>query len=161
MVLGLDYYSLKKRAESAAREPESRAFGHTTGATAEAGVGVFAVAADGQRLAIDERQQRRTAAAAQALLHGTPEQADSDAIDTSAEGRRRRQARGSQGGSTPVAALVGPADGPIMQGGPEEDGHQHPGLELDILLSEVLGGLQQQAVQQGPEFAFHGSPPRG
>jgi hypothetical protein len=46
-----------------------------------------------------------------------------------------------------------------VQGSPQKHRDQDPGLELDILLGEVIGRFFEQAIQQGPEFSFQDAPP--
>src|SRR5262249_45516865 len=131
----------------------------TTRPAAEAGVGVLAVADWRQRLPIDEGEQSWRSLVAEALLPGFPEQADGDAIDPPAQRGGGGKFQRPPGSRTPVAALTGPGDRAIVQGSPEQDRNQYPGLLVNVLWAEVLGGLPHHAVQQRPAFAFHDAPP--
>lgn len=135
------------------------AFGQAARAPAPAGVRVFAVAADRQRLAVEQRQQGRLVAVAQALFQSAPEDAGSDAIDAAAHRPFRRDQAGAQPRRAPMGRLASPAHRAIVQRGPEQDGDNDPGLELHVLLSDLLRGLLQVVIQYRPEFAFHGTAP--
>src|SRR6516165_3183193 len=104
------------------------AFGQAARPAAKAGVGVFADAADRQRLAIQQRQQAGLSQRPQALLDGVQQGADDQALDAATEGGRGRDTQGTQPGGGPVAFLAGPGDGAIVQGSPEKDGGYDPGL---------------------------------
>src|SRR5215471_10780183 len=135
------------------------AFGPASGSPSPPGIGVFAVIADRQRLAVQKGHQGRRSAAAQALLDCTPTKAGTDRINAAANGSLRRDRTRPQGRRTPMRRVASPADWPIMDSGPEHGGDDHPGRQLHILLSDLPGDLLQGVVQYGPEFAFHGTAP--
>jgi hypothetical protein len=71
------------------------AFGLTAGTTAEAGILVFADAADGQGLAVQKGQQASLLAVAQVLFQGVEEGTDGQSIQASGENGSRGQAEGA------------------------------------------------------------------
>jgi hypothetical protein len=75
------------------------------------------------------------------LFEGVEEGTDGEAVEAAAEGGVGGDAVGAQAGSGPVLGDTGPGDGAVVEGGPEEDGDEDPGLVLDILLAEALSNI--------------------
>ncbi len=99
------------------------------------------------------------ATTAQFLFQAAPEQPNADAVDASAHGRLRWNTHGMQCGRAPVTRVTSPTHRPIMQSGPEHACHHNPRLNLHVLLPKTVGNGTNVAIQQWPEFAFHGAPP--
>ena len=58
-----------------------------------------------------------------------------------------------------MAWLASRRNGPVVQGGPEQDSDEDPKLAGNLFPSEVLGDSLEDVVQRRLEFALHdGSP---
>src|SRR5262249_57889272 len=91
---------------------------------------------------------------AQALFQDPQQQADADAVEAAAEGGGRGQPRRPQAGGAPVALLAGPGAGPVVQGGPGQDGGQDPGLVMHVFLGVDAADGAEQAGQWGRKVAL-------
>src|SRR5439155_11164375 len=110
------------------------AFGQTTGSSSPASIGIFAVAANRQRLAIEEGKQGWVAATAQTLLKCSPKYSRAYTVDTAGHRPFRGNGTRSQAGCAPITPIACPGHRPVMQSSPKHRGDEHPRLQLHVFL---------------------------